>query len=704
MRLLLSLVAAIALFWSAPPALAQEATLVADSVSISADQTLIATGNVEVFYQGTRLRAAAISFDRATGKLLITGPLYIVDGTELILIADSADLDADLRNGILRGARMVLNQQLQLAASQINRVGGRYTQLSKVVASSCQVCAASPVPLWEIRARRVVHDQQERQLYFDNATFRIAGVPVAYIPRLRMPDPTLNRATGFMMPTIRTTSQLGTGIKVPYFITLGDSRDLMLTPYFSTNTTRTVELRYRQALRTGALLFNGALTSDTLLAGETRGYLFGGGTVGLANGFVLNFNLQTTSDPAYLLDYGYSSIDRLESNIELTRTRRNEYISAQLFHFHSIREGESNATLPSLVGELTYHRRFGGNILGGEGGFRFQTYSLHRTSDADRIGRDTQRASARVDYRRNFILPAGITASAQAEITGDIYNVSQDAAFPGTIARFTPVGAVELRWPWVKVTPRGVSHLIEPVVQVIYSPTDGEVPNEDSTLVEFDEGNLFALNRFPGSDVTERGLRANVGMAWTRFDPAGWSLGVTVGRVFRAEDLAQFSAGTGLSGKTSDWLAAVQLITADGLALTNRAVFDDQFDFAKNELRLAYASDRVLLGTSYIWLVADNAEDRPSNTAEWLMDASYKFRTDWTGSASWRYDVDAGQATNAGLGLRYLNDCVAVDLSLSRRFTSSTSVEPTTDFGLSVELIGFGSGAAPGAPRASCRK
>ena len=135
--------------------LAQDmATLVADRVSIAADTTLVAEGHVEVWWRGTRLRASAIRYDRTTGRLQITGPITITDGDNLILLADSADLSADLQQGILRSARMVLNQQLQLAATEISRVGGRYTTLSRVVASSCQVCAANPVPLWEIRADR----------------------------------------------------------------------------------------------------------------------------------------------------------------------------------------------------------------------------------------------------------------------------------------------------------------------------------------------------------------------------------------------------------------------------------------------------------------------------------------------------------------------------------------------------------------------
>ena len=92
----------------------------------------------------------------------------------------------------------------------------------------------------------------------------------------------------------------------------------------------------------------------------------------------------------------------------------------------------------------------------------------------------------------------------------------------------------------MKAAPSGATHVIEPVAQFIWASSNAEVlPNEDSVLVEFDEGSLFSLDRFPGSDAVERGPRANLGVTWTRYDPSGWSMGVTLGRVFREADLDQ---------------------------------------------------------------------------------------------------------------------------------------------------------------------
>lgn len=703
----------LALLAAAPLRAQDRATLVADRVFINADRTLTAEGAVEVFYRGSRLRAARIVYDRDGDRLTIEGPIVLTEaeGARAVLLADAAALSSDLREGVLTSARMVLEEQLQLAAVEITRTSGRYTRLSKVVASACQVCPENPTPLWEIRARRVTHDEAERQIHFEGAQFRVIGLPVAYIPRLRMPDPTVERATGFLPPRLRTTSGLGTGLKLPYFIAIGPDRDLTVTPYYALSETRTLELRYRQAFAAGYVEFNGALSRDDIRTGETRGYLFGWGAFTLPRDFTLTFGLEAVSDEAYLLDYGISDKDRLQSALGLTRTRANEHISARLINFHSIRAGEDNSTSPNLLADATFHRRFSGGWLGGEAGLRIQAHGHRRSStsevDADGDGhvdgRDVARLSARLDWRRNHVLENGMVLSGMGQLAADFYAIGQDPSHPGTVARVVPQAGIELRWPWMKTTRSGAAHVIEPVVQLVWSPEDGEeVPNEDSGLVEFDEGNLFALSRFPGADRHERGLRANLGLGWTRYDPEGWSLGLTVGRVIRAEDLGQFGEGTGLAGEMSDWLVATRLDTAGGLSLTNRALFDDDFGFSRDELRLAWSGERLALATSYVWMDAAPAENRPDDTSELTLDAGWRIGEGWAAALEGRYDFVADRAARAGIGLTYRNECVTVDLSLSRRFTSSTSVRPTTDFDLSVVLGGFGGGGENRPARRSC--
>ena len=700
----------LALFLLTTVALAQDrATLVADSVTVTSAETLIASGQVEVYFRGQRLTASQIEYDQSANRLLISGPIRIEDGNGNVFLAEQADLSADLTEGLLTSARLVLNQRLQLAAAQLQRSdGGNLTAMRRVAASSCTICAGDSTPLWEIRARDVIHDAAARQIYFTNASLRFYGVPVLFLPTLRIPDPTMKRATGFLMPKLRSTTALGTGVKLPYFITLGDKRDLTVTPYLSFQGNRTVELRYRQAFTNGDIEVEGAATRDGLDLDNIRGYLQATGTFDLGNDFRLGFKGVTVTDPAYLLDYGVTDVDRLNSQIALTRTQRDLNFSARLIGFQSIREGDTNSTLPTTVTDLSYERRFEPRFFGGAAGMQLDSHSDYRSSESrldnngDGVadGRDLERVSLAFDWRRNWTTPNGLTIAAMTTMTADAYSIVQDADFSGSPQRLSGAVGIELRWPQVRSDPGGVTQFLEPIVQFVTStPPSTTLPNGDSTLVEFDEGNLFSLDRYPGADAVEAGSRLNLGVAYRRDDPAGWSLGATAGRVVRLEDNGQFSTASGLAGQTSDWLLAWSAEHDDGLSVTNRFVFDDDFSLTKGELRFDFANPSLTLSGGYEYLLADASEDRVETASEIVLSARRKLSPNWTADLVTRYDLRSARFARAGLDLDYRNECIALTLSLSRRYTSSTNVEPSTDFGLSVELLGFGGGTDAGPSR-----
>jgi LPS-assembly protein len=674
---------------AAAAAPAQPAMLVADRVYVTPDRRLVAEGNVEAFQGDTRVRATRITFDKASGTLKIEGPIRIEQEAGVIVLADAAEMDDGLRNGILSGARIVMDQQLQLAAVQMNRVGGRYSQLYKTVVTSCHVCENGKPPLWQIRARRVIHDQQERQLYFEDAQLRVFDVPIFYTPFMRLPDPTLDRANGFLIPSVRTTSQLGTGLKVPYFFRLGDHADLTLAPYVSSKTL-TLDYSYRQAFRRGRVEFDGAFTKDDLIPDQTRGYLFGDGYFNFENAFRLEFDIQTSSDKAYLIDYGLGDYDRLRSQIKLTRTKRDQFFGLSLINFRTLRDGENESTLPTLVGDAVWDRRYHPAAIGGEVRVGIETHGHYRTSSLDVLGRDIVRATAHASWLRSHIFANGLRTDWRMGMAADMFDIFEDSNYPDQVGRLTPDAALRFSYPMTRTTARGGIHTLEPIMQVGWTDVIGDpVPNDESRFVEFDKGNLLSLSRFPAYDRREDGATLVYGLNWSREGAGNWRAFATVGQVFRPTANPDFSTTSGLSGTSSDFLLAGQVQLDRGLTVTARTLLDDAFSFSKAEFRGDWDSKRARFSASYMWLGQDLAEDRPDRLSEIWFDGDYDVTRNWTAGANLRYDLSDERAINAGVGLIYRNECVEVDLSLNRRYTSSSSIEPSTTFGFTIALHGF---------------
>ena len=256
------------------------------------------------------------------------------------------------------------------------------------------------------------------------------------------------------------------------------------------------------------------------------------------------------------------------------RTRDNDYFEIGTVAFQSLVEDEDSKDVPFVFPEFTYRR-----LIETPGDRRpARDRAPTRSASCATTGSNMFRAGGEVDWTRDWTLPHGVLASAHRLGAGrclpGLGESRHPRRHPGPGRARPPPSSCAGRW---SATPSGADHVIEPIVQVVYSSAvrdQHDIPNEDSRLPEFDETNLFSLNRFPGVDRLETGLRANLGISYTRYDPAGWSLGVTLGQVLRSESQDDFAEGTGLAGRSSDYVGAVSLDFGWGLQLVNRALFD----------------------------------------------------------------------------------------------------------------------------------
>ena len=102
-----------------------------------------------------------------------------------------------------------------MAATRADRSSGNYTVFENGVYTACAPCKDDPKkpPLWQVKGARIIHNQEEKMLYFENAQLEFFGVPMAYLPYFSTPDPTVKRKTGFLMPSYTSTTGYGFGVE-----------------------------------------------------------------------------------------------------------------------------------------------------------------------------------------------------------------------------------------------------------------------------------------------------------------------------------------------------------------------------------------------------------------------------------------------------------------------------------------------------------
>ena len=66
------------------------------------------------------------------------------------------------------------------------RSSGNYTVFQSGVYTACEPCKDDPrkPPKWQVKAARIIHDQGEKMMYFEDAQLEFFGMPLAYLPVL----------------------------------------------------------------------------------------------------------------------------------------------------------------------------------------------------------------------------------------------------------------------------------------------------------------------------------------------------------------------------------------------------------------------------------------------------------------------------------------------------------------------------------------
>ena len=664
-------------------------SLIADKVQFDPrDGLFIASGNVQVFRSGQILSTDRIIYDQKNGVLSVPNMMTLTE-RDMVTRAEGAELDIDFRNGLIEGAELLIEQQLQLVSKKMHRQDGNFKVLDNVVTTSCLVCQKNHTPFWRMRSRRVIHDEEERRLYFENATLDVLGIPVFHAPNLRIPDPSIRRATGFLVPNFTQSNTLGYGVEIPHYWTLGEHADFTIAARMYTKDSFLLNPQYRQEVQKGRFKIDSYVTlADSLTGNENRYSLSDNGLFEINKEIELEFQIEVASDRAFRDDYsiGIKDEDRLTSLIKFRRTRKNSFISVSASVIQSLRAVEIDQEIPLVLPEIYARKEWVDPIFGGKNGLAFQSVTLLREGDSK-----FSRFSFVADTRKNWTLRNGMIMGAYAGVTVSTHDTKNLAGVNDAVVNeLIPTAATELRWPLSRRNGQ-VTHVLEPRFQLVWSPNDAQSNfNEDSVQVEFEENNLFSTNRFPGFDASERGFRANIGVSYTRYDPLGWTYGLTVGRVLRSTDLHQFGNGTGLDGTNSDYVSAVNISNNQRLNLSNYTLFDDNFSIGKNEMQLDVDFDWISTKASYVWLEQDVIAGASQRTHEASFGTEFQYDDYWAFSSKWRQNLETGQSTSGEFGVRYENECVALKFSYSLQFEGSGIRRATRELGLKVELAGLG--------------
>jgi len=694
----------------------QAGTLAADTILFSADQAttdpetgeVLAQGNVVMQHDGYRLEADRVRYNDRTGIATASGNVLIVDPDGAALRATRVELKAELRAGVIENALLILKDGSRVAARRGERFADGDSELERAVYSPCTICQDDPsdTPVWQLKAVKIVHDTNSRRLIYEDAFLELFGFPVLYTPFFSHPDPGVERDSGFLVPDIRTREELGVVLELPYHWSISPSQSLTVTPIVTTESSPVLAMEYRKHFGFGVYEFAGSVTHDDqpseAITGIDddgfRGHILSRGLFLHDDVWQSDYQIHLASDDTFLRLFDFSEEDTLTSFYRLDGRIDRTQVRLEMLGFQGLRIEDRGGKTAHALPMIDVSHRLKPEILGGRVDARFNAVSLLRTS-----GADTRRATASVQWSRDFITSMGQKVALDALLRGDVFDVDDADQFDdplfagatGTTARGIARLSATFSWPFISHA-GGVEQVIEPVLQLAALPgasNSGGLPNEDSRSIELNAGNLFALNRAPGFDIWEAGSRVTYGLKYSLF-AGDFGLDAMAGQSLRARELRDiFDDGTGLRGHSSDLIGKIGLSWRELASLSYEVQFDDSSMAARrHEIWASGGGERFNLDFGYLRIDRDLAIPDRVNREEIRFDAWLEAVEDWRLFGGLIYDLGGpDDPVEWETGIFYSQDCcVDIGVTVRKRFTQDRDIEPGTSVIFRIRFRGLG--------------
>ena len=216
--------------------------------------TVTANGDVQIYYNGRFLRADHVVYDRKTARVFAQGHATLTETDGSVIHAERFDFTDDFKNGFIESLQADTPDNTHFSAPRGERSGGDSMVFDKGSYTACDACKDDPTKprMWQLNAKRIIRDEVEKVIYYEDATFELLGTPIAYFPFLSGPDPTKKRQTGFLVPELNYgVSTLGLGVGLPFFWEIAPDKDLTITPTYFTKQGPFLSGEFRQRFETG---------------------------------------------------------------------------------------------------------------------------------------------------------------------------------------------------------------------------------------------------------------------------------------------------------------------------------------------------------------------------------------------------------------------------------------------------------------------
>jgi LPS-assembly protein len=569
----------------------------------------------------------------------------------------------------------------------------------KGIFTYCKNKGDDKCPPWTLQSKKIKHDLAKKTIYYDNVVLKIYDFPIFFSPKFSHPDPSVNRRSGLMAPTLGNSTTLGSSVATPYFWNIAMDKDLTLTPKIYLNENPLFLAEYRQDFN------NSFLIVDT---GYTQGYKKKNKkkTDGSRSHFFSNFNM--------------SLIDEAEkkSNLELNiqQVSNDTYLKV-----HDVKQSLVNKDMAVLENKLDYVYQNKNFFFGLTPSFYEDTtkighkrheYLLPLTIEKNimssekygsiNLGSNLKLRNYETNKQTNFFIndfnwksnnwlsSLGIenyfeglikTVNYDAKNTLKYKNEKKNTEAHTVLGYFAKIGLYKEDFINKNF------HSLTPKFLLRYAP--GHMRSTESGRLNY--GNLFNLSKVKEVDVIEPGLSTSVGFEYKKnklddLNKVGDEvLLLSAGQVISAEENMDIPSSTSLDQKFSDVVGEAKYSINKKIDLNYNFSIDQGYkNFNYNEFGGDFEHERVKFNISYL-----QEKNHIGNQEHIQTGVNFNLNNSSELSFDTKRNLLTSSAEFYNLSYNYINDCLKAGLAYRREFYTDRDIEPVNTLMFTISIVPF---------------
>jgi LPS-assembly protein len=565
------------------------------------------------------------------------------------------------------------------------------TIIEKGIFTTCK--SRDDCPPWTMQSKTITHNKEKKIIEYEKAWLKLYDKPVFYFPKFFHPDPTVKRQSGFLIPSIATSSNSGNSLKIPYFNALADNKDFTFSPRIYFNNDILIQNEYRQIEE------NFDHVSDFSLKKLDKGsksHIFSNTKIDLMSDDLfqsnLEINLEKTSNDTYLKS------EKLKNSIQNNQSLLNSFVKYEAFNdetdftleiasYEDLTKAKNSDKyqfiLPSfkLSKILLPNTNMNGNLrYSASGVSQKRDTNITENYLINNFDYNTNRVLSNYGFVSNFdFLFKNVSKKGKNSSTYKDDFTNKNFLLTNYMLSFP-----------LKKEKNNFSSNLSPKLSLRYSPFDTEnLTNSDRKI---NNTNIFSLNRIGESDSLEGGQSLTLGFDYDLIKKDGTKIfSSNLGQIFRDKNDYKLPTSSKMQNKSSDIVGQI-IFTPNDLFKIN---YDYSADNNLDTMNYNFLETKLEINNfvaSFDFLEENNDIGSDSYFSR---DIGYKLDQNNMLSFATRRNRKTDLTEYYNLIYQYKNDCLVAAIEYNKNYYEDRDIRPNEEIFFSLTITPFTSVNTP---------